>query len=159
MRFTRFLSFVFGIVLCGVAATAAAAPMDKVYLVVGDSHRDAASGIVEYLKDNGAEYALVQPADMAGVQDKPYFIVIGSPRDNDETAALAQRAFTPKQWADAREMGRAGVVVAKVDKSEVMFFFSDYALKTLVAGTEDRWAEMFSDWYDIPLSITLIIGY
>ena len=159
MRFVRFAVFIICGILCNVTASAGADPMDTVYLVVGDNHVEAAAGILEYLKDNCAEYVFVKPDDIASVRDKPYYIVIGSPRDADETTALARRAFSAKQWADAHEMGKAGAVVAKVDDSEVMFFFSEYSLKTLIVGTEDRWVEVFSDWYDIPISITRIIGY
>lgn len=159
MRLYRIFALVLCVFFSTQAGPAKADPMETVYLVASDANMEMADILVSYLENSGTKFVQVKPENLDSVKEYPYFVVIGSPKDQDNISAFAKEMLSPKQWADAQEMGKAGAVIVKTDKNEVLFFFSDYSLKTLITGSKDRWTENFSDWYNIPLSITQIIGY
>lgn len=142
-----------------VPVMASAKAIDTAYLVMSEKNAEAAAPLLEYIKKSGTKHEIVKPEDIASVTSKPYLIVIGSPKDNDPIAKFAKATLSPKQWDSAMQMGKSGPVVVTTGESKVLFLFSDYSLKSMIAGSKDVWTEIFYDWYDIPLSITQIIGY
>lgn len=140
-------------------AQGAAKAMDTAYLVMAEKNAEAAAPLLEYIGNSGTKHEILTPKDLNGAISNKYLIVIGSPKDNDDIAQFAKKTLTPKQWDNAMEMGKSGPVIATSGDSKVLFLFSDYSLKSMIAGSKDVWTEIFYDWYDIPLSITQIIGY
>ena len=163
-----FKRFILTLPVCCAMALACAPPslaaegatyMDTAYVVVAAKNMDAAAPMIEYIEDGGVKCVRGKPEASESVQGKKYFIVIGSPKDDDQISGLAQKALSSIQWKNASKMGKSGMVIASYEGSDIMFMFSDYSLTSLVGGSKDRWTEQFYDWYEIPLNMVQIIGY